>query len=554
MDPAFNTLSSKSAANATSLSAPSGFTPALVLQPNATYYWRINVGGNSYLPGPDFSVPFCDLAPPATTISNVTGWQSINFPLAFADTDNVALGKRFYGVFDFDGTEWRANGKRGFFNDNFDNNTLHPDWTSFTGTWATGAGFLNQSDENSSNTNLATPLTQNLSNRYLYHWNAKIDGSGTARAAGFHFFCDSASLSNRGNSYFVLFDIDAGKLQFYKVSNNISNLVKDVPFSFTAGQFYDFKVAYDRISGKMDVYVNNVLADSWVDAAPLSTGNAVSFRTVNANTAINYFEVFRSRPANATIRVGTGNTNDIRYQNAAPSFAAGKIKSLVTDLEGNLSAMPSTTVNVDWTAPSGITPVNDGTGADINTTYLTNQLSANWPAAADTNSGIVKYYYSIGTTAGDTDLVGWTDNLLQVMVMKSNLSLALNQLYYFNVKAENGAGLYSPITSSNGQKVVLNTTNIDEPDAVPEVNVYPNPFNNTTTIVYTLVKAEQVDISLKDVLGKQIKQLKSEKQGEGNHKILINAAEAGIAVGIYFVEFKTEDATAYIKLVCQQMK
>ena len=46
--------------------------------------------------------------------------------------------------------------------------------------------------------------------------------------------------------------------------------------------------------------------------------------------------------------------------------------------------------------------VRDGTGADIATAYSTTQLSANWDACTDTDSGISGYQYAIGTTAGGT--------------------------------------------------------------------------------------------------------------------------------------------------------
>ncbi|MDP1744893.1 MAG: hypothetical protein Q8L90_04910, partial [Bacteroidota bacterium] len=180
LDSAFNSYYTKPASNVTLLTGPAGFTPTLNFQSNATYYWRI-LTGNVYTYGPNFILPFCDVIPPATIITPVAGWQSSNFTANFTDTDNSGgsgLGKSFYRVLDFDGTEWRANGSRGFANDNFDNAIINPDWTSHTGAWANTSGYLEQSDDLETNSNISAPLTQNLSNRYLYHWNAKIDGSG----------------------------------------------------------------------------------------------------------------------------------------------------------------------------------------------------------------------------------------------------------------------------------------------------------------------------------------------------------------------------------------
>ena len=63
---------------------------------------------------------------------------------------------------------------------------------------------------------------------------------------------------------------------------------------------------------------------------------------------------------------------------------------------------------IDPSAPSAPANVRDGTGADISTTASTTQLSANWDAATDADSGISGYQYAIGTSAGGTQTVNWT--------------------------------------------------------------------------------------------------------------------------------------------------
>ena len=71
-------------------------------------------------------------------------------------------------------------------------------------------------------------------------------------------------------------------------------------------------------------------------------------------------------------------------------------------------------------------------------------------AASDPQSGIVKYYYAIGTTTGGTDIVNWTDNALSTSVTKTGLTLTGGAIYYFTVKSENGVGLQSVAANSNG--------------------------------------------------------------------------------------------------------
>ncbi len=551
LDSAFSSYFSKSAPNVTLLTAPAGFSPALTIQPNATYYWRIATG-NVYTYGPPFRVPFCDIIAPTTIINPFAStWQDSSFTATFTDADDSlgsGLGKSYYRVLDFNGSEWRANTARGFANDNFDNTNLSPEWSNHAGTWATNSGFLVQSNDTLNNTNLSTALTQNLSNRYLYHWNAKIEGSGSSRKAGFYFFSDSASLPNRGNSYEVVFRIDDNKLQFYKITNDIPALVKSKNYSFTPGQFYDFKLIYNRITGKMDVYIDNTVVESWQDGSPLSSGRYVSFKTSTSSMIVNYFKTFRSRNPSVMINVGTGNNNDIRYENTSVTQSAGKIESIVNDVAGNLSTLQSSTVDVDWTAPSAIPFVNDGPGADIITTTDSTELTANWSPSADPNSGIAKYHYSIGTSPGDTSVCGSTDNLLQLLGTKSALQLIVNQIYYFNIQAENGAGMLSAVTSSNGQKYVANTINVEEEIGLTGINIYPNPFNNSTTVNYKLTKSEKIEISLFDVLGKKLTELKNEEQGAGEYKYKIDGTQLGLNKGLYLVVFKTEKTTAFVKI------
>lgn len=60
---------------------------------------------------------------------------------------------------------------------------------------------------------------------------------------------------------------------------------------------------------------------------------------------------------------------------------------------------------------------------------------------------------------------------------------------------------------------------------------YPNPFNPSTTIEYTLPKAQQVRIQLFNLRGQKIKTLYSGKEGAGVHRLSFNAA--GLASGVY---------------------
>lgn len=467
----FTTYSNKPIANITSTTGPNGFSPAITFVPGTTYYWRI-WNGSIETNGNSFTIPVCDIISPTTSISTPNIWETSDFTATFTDVDNVGVEKSFYQVLDFDGTYWGANSNNGFFADNFD--ILQPSWTNIAGVWNVNSGELTQTDETQNNSNIYAALNQTLSNRYLYHFTAKADGAGTNRRFGFHFFSDDATLTNRGNSYFVWFRIDDQSLQFYKVTNDVFTLVNTVSSVVTnTGQYYDFKITYDRILGKIVVWRDNIYLGSWTDTSPYSTnGNFISFRSGNCSMNINDLNVYRSRYPSTTITMGD-NTKDIRFQNPNPSTFGAKIKSIIVDSNYNLSSIDYHDLNIDWTVPS-LVSINDGTSNDVDTISDNTTASAVWTNSNDPNSGMSEYWYALGTSPGVTDIVNWTNNSLNTFITESGLNLNSGTIYYFSVKSKDGADLWSNVTSSDG--FVVLATNVFN-NKVPFVNVYPNPNN-----------------------------------------------------------------------------
>lgn len=400
-----------------------------------------------------------DNIPPTTTINATAPWQTQNFTANFTDADNVGgsgLEKSFFNVSDYDGSERHGSAVNGFCTDEFV--TLDTAWKipASSGAWSIYTDELLQSDTTVGNSNIYASLNQNLSNRYIYYFRAMLASSVYStyqRRFGFHFYCDDASQTNRGNSYFIFFRQESSQLEFYKVVSNTYTLSKTVTgITTTFGQWYDYKIVFDRITGKIDVYRDDVFLGSWTDPSPLATaGNYISFRTGNAKVYFDDLEVFRSRNSSATITVGAALTNEIRFQNPNPSTPSGRIRSVCNDSIGNYSSIAEQDLNIDWTPPANITAVNDGTGSDVDTISNPSSISSNWSSSSDPNSGIAYYRYCFGTSPGASDLVGWTNNGLGTSVTNSSVSLTNGLTYYCSVTAANNAGLFSDTTFSDGQ-------------------------------------------------------------------------------------------------------
>jgi hypothetical protein len=505
--------------------------------------WDCNGG---IVPGPDTTRPTTVVVPPA-------GWITGNFNCAFTDADNTGgsgVEKCFYQVCDFNGTEWRSNNTRGFFNDDFAGSALNTDWTSTTGTWTVGGGVLDQTDQTLTNTNLNAPLTQSLSNKYLYNWQGKISGTGTNRRAGIHIFCDSAVTVNRGHSYLVWFRVDNSKLEIYKTANgSFGSALVSIPMTVAAGQWYDWKVVYDRITGLLQVYQNDKFVGSYTDPAPLASGNYVSFRSGNSDWAVKSLKVYRSRATNTPVAVTAGSAaSDMRYQNTSPVIAAGRVCSLDRDTANNLSNPSCQDFNVDWTPPSSFL-VYDGLGADKDTSYGTTQLSANWTSSTDPNSGVVKYWYAIGTTAGGTNITNWTNNGTSTSVTQTGLTLTAGQTYYFSIKSEDGAGLQSPVYNTDDGQVVVSITGIQDRDNLFSLQAYPNPFRDVLNIGYSLQENSAVEIRLLDIAGRANVIFSDLHNSMGDH--LFTFYSEGYSPGMYFLELRAGDKKRCIKVLLQ---
>ncbi|PLX08805.1 MAG: hypothetical protein C0596_05775 [Marinilabiliales bacterium] len=392
---------------------------------------------------------FTDFDAPSTSINVSGSWQTDDFTSNFTDTDDLSgIEKSLYCVSDFNGSKWTANMENGFAYNSFDSE-IGTEWTSQVGTWTQSSGKLVQTDETEGNTNLYAYLQQDLSNRYLYEFDLTIDGTDANKRGGFHYFSDDPTLTNRGNGYFVWFRWSSQELEFYKVTDDVFSLEKYYDIELIAGQSYNIKVIYDRITGDTFVYMDDILVGEYKDSEPYNTGNYVSFRSGNSNMSIDNFKVYRSRYPDATITLSE-TTDDIRYESVSPGNDAAMIYSIVHDSAKNISATTTIGVKVDWTGPITSGSVYDGSSTDIDITYELGEISGNLDAFTDANSSVVAYHYAVGTSPGATDLIDWTDNALSQSFTNSSVTLIAGNTYYLSVKAENGAGLFSDIEVSDG--------------------------------------------------------------------------------------------------------
>ncbi len=424
-----------------------------------------------------------DIVAPTTAVTHPNAWETVDFNATFTDADNNGVQTSFYNVSDFNGTDWSANADNGFFYEGFEQASLSTDWTNSLGTWNLVSGELHQTDEAETNTNLYASFTQDNAHTYLYHWTGQIGGAGANRRAGIHFFCDDATQTQRGNSYMVYFRADNDKCQIYNSVGNSITIQTDDDVVVDPNITYDFKVLHNPATGLIQVYLDDNLVSSWTDPTPLTSANSISLRTGNCTAIYDDITVYKSRNATELITIGNA-TADIRFQNTNPSTPAANIKSIVIDQANNWSTVTNDMVDVDWTQPSSAS-INDGLSTDIDVFNINTEISGNWSTSTDTHSGITKYEYAVGTSAGATNTINWTDNGTATSFTATGLSLTYTTTYYVSVRSTNGAGLVSIETSSDGQLLEnptqtpvagfsTNNTTVCEGDSIQLINSSTN--------------------------------------------------------------------------------
>jgi photosystem II stability/assembly factor-like uncharacterized protein len=81
------------------------------------------------------------------------------------------------------------------------------------------------------------------------------------------------------------------------------------------------------------------------------------------------------------------------------------------------------------------------------------------------------------------------------------------------------------------------STRVDVPEGLALYQNFPNPFNPSTTIKFELPKASVVQLSVLDILGREVSVLVNERRNAGVHEVTFDAT--GLASGVYFYRLAT---------------
>ena len=138
-------------------------------------------------------------------------------------------------------------------------------------------------------------------------------------------------------------------------------------------------------------------------------------------------------------------------------------------------------------------------------------------------------------------------------------SVFAGKTYYYKLTASDSNGYESDPSEEVSITVeAISSTDGEGNNAIGNFVLYqnyPNPFNPTTTIAYTLAKNSKVEITVYDLLGKEIRTLVDEFKVAGNYQTIWNGKNnngGNVSSGVYFYRMTAENYVAVKRLILQK--
>jgi len=106
---------------------------------------------------------------------------------------------------------------------------------------------------------------------------------------------------------------------------------------------------------------------------------------------------------------------------------------------------------------------------------------------------------------------------------------SITEIHEDNNKGYNILGIFS-VTGVEDENIII-------PEEYTLYQSYPNPFNPTTKIKYSLPNSDIVSLKVFDILGREIAVLVNEYKTAGTYSVEFNASK--FASGVYFYQLKS---------------
>ena len=179
---------------------------------------------------------------------------------------------------------------------------------------------------------------------------------------------------------------------------------------------------------------------------------------------------------------------------------------------------------------------------------LTEKLSQNWQDSAWVNYGKHSYAYD-----GNNNLTEWLIQSWYVSSWKNTQrfsytydgnnnmieELCQNWVGSYWVNSSKYLYAYVPVTEVSENLSSINSYSLS--------NNYPNPFNPSTKITYSIPERSNVSLKVFDLLGSEVEELVKGETEAGSYYINFNASN--LPSGVYFYQLKTENYIGTKKMI-----
>lgn len=316
-------------------------------------------------------------------------------------------------------------------------------------------------------------------------------------------------------------------------ANAVTKPVEDIP----AGVFHHFTI--DTIS------------------TPQTAGSVfavtITAQDVNNNTVTGFAGTVDLTTNAGTISPTTSNTftNGQLTQNVTVT-QAGTDKTIIATKSGGSETGTSNTLTVNAGQATNvlIETAADGSGLVAPAQVLASESSITFYAIArDANNNFV------GNVAADnwmiTNVTGGvvSGDLVQSGDKKSAMFTA-HSVGTAEIKATSGT-----LTTTNSGTITVSSQTFVENDIAPNAyslsQNFPNPFNPSTTIQYSLVNAGMVSLKVYNVVGQEVATLVNDRQEAGQYTVTFNADDGitSLTNGVYFYRLEAGSFVSMRKFV-----
>ncbi|MCE5250444.1 T9SS type A sorting domain-containing protein, partial [bacterium] len=145
--------------------------------------------------------------------------------------------------------------------------------------------------------------------------------------------------------------------------------------------------------------------------------------------------------------------------------------------------------------------------------------------------------------------VGWTQFTTE------NSGLCDNRVRCLSVTSDNTLwiGTYNGVSRYTGEVLITSVDeNATKPETLPVIRSFPNPFNPSTTIEFSLPEAGAASLDIYNIAGQKVRGLVTEILTAGRHTAVWDGKDnsgATVSAGIFFARLTCGERTTTGKMV-----